>query len=446
MTPPRVDSVSALQKPTRVRYGVVGFCCALAVVTYLDRACIGVLAPDIRRDLGLDMKQMSYVFSAFTLAYAIFEIPSALWGERIGARLVLARIVGWWSAFTMLTAAVTGYTSLLVVRFLFGAGEAGAWPNATRVFSRWIPAHERGRVQGVFFAGAHLAAGLTPPLVLLMSPLLGWRGVFIVFGALGFVWAWAWLRWFRDRPADHPAVNAAEVALIDAAPAGEKTPVVAAAEAAAHGAPATHSGALWRAVFRSPDVWLLSLVAFANGYGFYFVITWLPTFLGTLGFSSATLAVYSGLPMIFAVPADILGGVATDFVARKFGVRLGRALVGGAAYAVAAAAMAAATGITANPHAAALLLAVAGGASMFALAASWSTCIELGARHSGLVSATMNTVGQVGGMLSPIVLAWLVERSGAAGKWLLPLQLIAGLYALAALSWCFINPRRRLPD
>ncbi len=431
MNPMAPSPAAASPQPTRARFGVVGFCVALAVVTYLDRACIGVLSGDIRRDLGLSMQQMGFVFSAFTLAYAIFEIPSAWWGEKIGARKVLARIVAWWSVFTLLTAAVTGFKSMLAVRFLFGAGEAGAWPNATRVFSRWIPASERGRVQGVFFAGAHLAAGLTPPLVLLLAPVVGWRGVFLIFGCLGFAWSWSWLRWFRDRPADHPAVNAAELAHITggtvAAPSGQGPP-----------------SKLWGQLLRSPEVWLLSVVAFANGYGFYFVITWLPTFLATLGFSAATLAVYSGLPMIFAVPADLLGGVTTDCLARKLGLRLGRALVGGAAYAVAATAMFVATRATDNPHAAAVLLAVAGGASMFALAASWATCIEISSEHSGLVSATMNTMGQVGGMLSPIVLALLVERSGAAGKWLLPLQLIAGLYALAALSWLFINPRRRL--
>ena len=147
-------------KRSRARYGVVGFCFALAMVTYIDRACIGVLAGAIRADLGLSMTQMGYVFSAFTFAYAIIEIPSAWWGEKIGARRVLARIVAWWSAFTMLTSATTGFVSLWLIRFLFGAGEAGAWPNATRVFSRWIPVTERGRVQGIFFAGAHLAAGL----------------------------------------------------------------------------------------------------------------------------------------------------------------------------------------------------------------------------------------------------------------------------------------------
>lgn len=426
------SAVHSFQVPSRARFKVVGFCVALAVVTYLDRACIGVLAGDIRQDLGLTMQQMSFVFSAFTLAYAIFEIPSALWGEKIGPRLVLARIVGWWSTFTLLTAASFGYVSLLIFRFLFGAGEAGAWPNATRVFSRWIPSEERGRVQGVFFAGAHLAAGLTPPLVLVLTPVVGWRGVFLIFGLLGFLWAAMWLRWFRDRPDQHASVNAAELSHITRGIVADRT------------VSAEKPAPLWRSILGSRNVWLLCVVAFANGYGFYFVITWLPTFLATLGFSPTTLAFYAGLPMIFAVPADLLGGVTTDYLARKLGLRLGRALVGGAAYTVAALAMFAATGPVESHHMKAVLLATAGGASMFALAASWATCIEIGESQSGLVSATMNTIGQVGGMLSPIVLAWLVERSGAAGQWLLPLQIIAVLYLFAALSWLFIDPTKAI--
>ena len=419
-------------KRSRARYGVVGFCFALAMVTYIDRACIGVLAGPIRADLGLSMTQMGYVFSAFTFAYAIFEIPSAWWGEKIGARRVLARIVAWWSAFTMLTSAATGFVSLWLIRFLFGAGEAGAWPNATRVFSRWIPVTERGRVQGIFFAGAHLAAGLTPPLVLFLLQFVGWRSLFLIFGLLGFIWALAWLRWFRDLPSDHPGVNEAELNHIQSGLTAESS-----------GHAATVNGAMMRSLLNNPNIWLLSVVAFANSYGFYFVITWLPTFLGTLGFSNTQLALYSGLPMLFAVPADLLGGVTTDYLARRLGLRLGRALVGGLAYAVAAGAMFAATQYTGNPHLAAILLATAGGASMFALAASWASCMEIGTAQSGLASATMNTIGQVGAMLSPIVLAWLVERSGAAGRWELPLQIIASLYLVSALCWLFINPRNR---
>lgn len=421
-----------MMKRSNARFGVVGFCFMLAMVTYVDRASIGVLAGAIRADLNISMTEMGYIFSAFTFAYAIFEIPSAWWGEKIGARLVMARIVAWWSTFTILTAAAVGFKSLWVIRFLFGAGEAGAWPNATRVFSRWIPAGERGRMQGIFFSGAHLAAGLTPPLVLVMTQFMGWRVIFIVFGAIGFLWSVAWLRWFRDHPHEHPGVNTMELEYIREGQALESPGTL------------NMNSAAWRTLFVNSNVWLLCVIAFANSYGFYFIITWLPSFLETLGFSKATLALYAGLPMLLAVPADLLGGVTTDMLARRVGLRLGRALVGGGAYAVAAVSMFCATRSTDNPHLAAVLLATAGGASMFALPASWASCIEIGKEQSGIVSATMNTVGQVGAMLSPVVLAWLVERSGLAGRWEFPLQIIAALYLIAALSWIFINPRRGL--
>src|SRR4051794_12044814 len=151
-------------RPTRARFGVVAFAVALAMVTYLDRACIAAMAKDVRRDLSISESQMAYVFGAFALAYAVFEIPTAWWADRRGTRSVLARIVGWWSALTIATACAVGYWSLLAIRFLFGAGEAGAWPCVASTFARWIPARERGRVQGIFFAGAHLSGGLTPLL------------------------------------------------------------------------------------------------------------------------------------------------------------------------------------------------------------------------------------------------------------------------------------------
>ena len=146
---------------------------------------------------------MSFVFSAFAVAYAAFEIVSAWWGEQIGARRVLTRIVIWWSAFTMATAVAWNYSSLLVVRFLFGAGEAGAWPNAALAFSRWIPLHERGRVQVFFFAAAHVSGGITPLLVAWLLNLLPWRAIFVICGLVGVVWSAAWYRWFRDEPRDH---------------------------------------------------------------------------------------------------------------------------------------------------------------------------------------------------------------------------------------------------
>ncbi|HKB91049.1 MAG TPA: MFS transporter, partial [Opitutaceae bacterium] len=200
--------------PTRVRYRVVGIVVLLGMITYLDRACIATLAPDIMHDLRLTKGQMSLVYSAFALAYALFEIPTAWWADRKGTRRVLTRIVLWWSVFTMLTGLAFNYVQLVATRFLFGVGEAGAWPSVARTFSRWIPLTERGRVQGAFFSGAHLVGGLTPMIVVALTASMGWRYIFLLMGALGVVWSTVWYRWFRDEPSQHGKVNAAEVRLI----------------------------------------------------------------------------------------------------------------------------------------------------------------------------------------------------------------------------------------
>ena len=413
---------------TRVRYHVVALLVLLAAITYFDRVCIATLAPSIMRDLALGRLEMSYVFSAFALAYGLFEIPSAWWGERIGTRKVLARIVVWWSAFTIATAAAWGFLSLAVIRFLFGAGEAGAWPNAARTFSRWIPAGERGRVQGIFFMGAHFAGGITPLLVAALEPRLGWRGVFLFFGALGFLWAAWWLRWFRDEPAGHPSVSNEELRLI----------VKNRTEAASHS-----PRLLWRVLPRNRDLQALCASYFANGYGFYFLITWLPSYLEEQrGFAKTSLSLFAGLPLLLSLFADVLGGVATDWLTKKFGIRTGRIAVGFTSYTVAAAAILAAAYVSGGTLAA-VLIAVAAAMSMFTLAASWAACLDIGGPHAGLMSAAMNTSGQLGGILSPLVLAYVVHWFG---DWRLPLVIMSALYAIAALAWLLVDPRRPLLD
>ena len=414
-------------KPTRARYTVAAFLMLLAGVTYLDRVCISVLAPDIARDLKLTKVEMSFVFSAFAIAYAAFELVSAWWGERIGPRRVLTRIVIWWSCFTMLTGAVWSYSSLLVIRFLFGGGEAGAWPNAALAFSRWTPLRERGRTQGFFFAAAHLSGGLTPLLVAALLPWLSWRAIFAACGTVGFFWAAAWFRWFRDEPRDHPAVSAGEADLIES----ERRIV-------AH----KHSGAgLWRALARSPDVWFLCLAYFSNSYGAYFVMTWLPTYLAEQrGFEKQSLSVFSGLPLLLSVFGDISGGAVTDWMTRRFGLRAGRCSVAAAGYAVAGLAMFASV-FSASATVAASLIAVAVAASMFTLSASWATCMDVGGEHTAILSASMNTTGQVGSILSPIIAGWVVTRFA---NWQTPLLIMGGLYMLSAVLWLLVDPRQRL--
>lgn len=409
--------------PTRVRFKVVAFAVALGAVTYFDRVCIATLAPSIMKDLGIGKLQMSLVFSAFTLAYAAFEIPTAWWGQRVGTRRVLTRIVLWWSAFTIATGLASGYTSLLAIRFLFGIGEAGAWPNATRTFARWIPFTERGKVQGIFFMGAHLAGGVTPALVGFLSTFLAWRQVFFAFGLLGLAWAAAWYTWFRDEPSAHPAVNAAELELIEQGRTGG----------------AAHQMGDW-AVLLQPSVFGLCAAYFANGYGFYFLITWLPSYLEQQrGYQPGAMSLFAGLPLLLSVAADFTGGFSTDYLVRRFGLRLGRSAIGVGGYAVAALAMVAAA-YSGNFVFSSVLIAVAAAASMFTLAASWAACIDLGGPSSGVVSAAMNTTGQLGGVLSPIVLALLVQQFN---NWSLPLYVMAGLYALSSACWLFVNSTPR---
>jgi MFS transporter, ACS family, glucarate transporter len=401
---------------------------ALAAITYLDRVAIGVTRPYIARDLGLSATQMGYVFSAFYLAYAIFEIPTGWWGDRVGTRKVLTRIVCWWSAFTVLTGAAFSYPSLLAIRFLFGAGEAGAWPNVARTFARWFPRRERGTVQGIFFMGAHLAGGLTPLLVTALLVYFNWRTLFVLFGSIGFVWALAWYRWFRDSPAEHPEVSAAERAVIEGGDGPDTGHVL--------------DRTNWKRLLANRTVACLCLMYFTQTFGNAFYVTWLPTYLASRGLTGFTAGLLSGLPLMFSVAADLAGGMTTDRVARRHGLRLGRALVGGGALAAAGLFTLAAT-LTESPVMAAVLIALGGASSNFLLGAAWGTCLDIGGRRAGSVSAAMNTSGQVGAIFSPVLVAFVVQRFS---NWSAPLYLTGGLFLSGAVCWFWVDPTKPVSD
>lgn len=204
------------ERPSRVRHLVVAWAFALGFVLYLDRAAVAVLAPALRQDLGLSALEMGWIFGIFVWGYAAFHVPTGWLGDRVGPRRVLSAIVLAWSAFTALTAAAWNLTSMLAIRFLFGAAESGATPNVTKAFARWIPATERARAQGIFFAGMSAGGALAHPLVTVLLLGIGWRSTFLVLGFLGALWAVGWHLWFRDRPAEHPRVNGAELRWIGA--------------------------------------------------------------------------------------------------------------------------------------------------------------------------------------------------------------------------------------
>jgi MFS family permease len=248
---------------TRSRHTLLYFACVLSVITFIDRVCIASSAPAIRSELGLTTVQMGWIFSAFTFAYAAFEIPSGWMGDVLGPRKTLMRIVLWWSAFTTASGLAWNFVSLLVARFLFGVGEAGAYPNISKSFSRWFPVTERGAAHGAVFMSSRIGAAAAPPLVILIISVAGWRASFWIFGSLGIVWSVFWWRWFRDDPALHPAVDREELAYIR--------------EGAA---PAVHPRIEWRDLLHRNLV-IICLMYFCIGYGLYFYLTWLPRYFTT---------------------------------------------------------------------------------------------------------------------------------------------------------------------
>ena len=412
--------------PTRVRGRVLAFAFVLTVVTYLDRVCISAAAPAIMKELNLSVLQMSVVFSAFTLAYSIFEVPSGWLGDVRGPRRVLTRIVIWWSAFTMLTGAAQGFRSLVTIRFLFGAGEAGAFPNIIRSFARWFPQRERGRASGLMFLGSRLGGMLSAPIALLLITRIGWRASFVVFGAVGLVWAAAWAWWYRDRPAEHPSVNAEELAWIEQDAGASETHAIATP---------------WRRLLASRNVWAICAMYSAYGYGLYFYLTWLPAYLITeLGFSALGGGFFASLPFLLAGLADVTGGWLTDGLAARYNLRVARCWLGAAAFATTAALLFISTA-TPSPLAKAILLAVALGSADLSLSACWAAPLDVAADHAGTITGFMNTFGNLGGLLCPLVVGWAVERQHS---WTLPFYITAAVYAAGAGAWLAIDPTGKI--
>jgi MFS family permease len=388
-------------------------------IAYLDRVCISTAAPSIKSDLALTDAQMGYVFSAFTLAYALFEVPSGWFADRFGARSTLTRIVLWWSGMTAATGAATGFGSLVVLRALFGMGEAGVLPSMTRAYGRWLPFRERGRAFGLTIMAAALGGALTQPLVVAMLERFSWREAFPIFGAVGVVWAATWWWWFRDDPHQHTGVNEAELAQIGCEPEAPHPPVP------------------WAALVRSRGLLVLCAMYFGTVYGWYFYITWLPTYLlRARGFDLHAVGWLAALPLLGIAAGSLLGGASSDVLSRRFGPRTGLRLPGLVGLPLAALSILGAV-TTSTPETAAYLLACAAGLAALGVAPSWAVCLAIGGRHAGVVSGAMNTFGNLGGMLSPVVVGLSLT---AWESWEMPLYSVAGGYLLAAVCWLGIDP------
>jgi MFS family permease len=427
----------------------MAFLCVLSFLTYFDRQCITRAQGDIQSALDISSKQMGWIFAAFWFAYAFFEIPGGWLGDRYGAKGTLLRIVIAWSILTALTGAATGFLTLLFWRFLFGVGEAGAYPNMARVQSNWLPILSRARAGGMLWLMARWGAAFAPLIFgslirfydsLLYGPVdplqqhgaepVSWRFAFWTAGAIGAVWCALFYFWFREKPADHPACNKAEQELI-------------ARGRPAHPEKHAMEKAQWRALFRTRSLWALGILYICNSFGWSFYVSWAPKYLKEVHHVEfAQSEIMSGLPLFFGGISCLVGGVLSDYLVRRTGRKwLFRALFPMCGYATAALAMFAIR-FTDTPEEATVLLCIANAAGDFGQGANWATIVDIGGRFAGVAAGFINMVGNAGNYLQPPIGAWVFSVLG----WNALFALYATMYLIAASMWFLVDPTRRFHD
>jgi MFS family permease len=488
-----LSTAAAVVRPTRARLGVLGFACTLAMITYLDRVCFGTVAKYIKEEFSLTQDRVGMLFTAFALAYAIFEVPTGWLGDVFGPRKTLIRIVLWWSAFTALTGTIyptpfwpgLGFLLLLSVRFFFGVGEAGAFPNISCAFARWFPFSERGSAQGAVWMAGRLAGGLSPFAVLALvytiatptgKEVTHWRHIFWIFGAIGVLWCVAFWHWFRDRPEDHPWVNPAELALIrgvrpgvaplaieSARPTATESSDIVSAERTS-GMQATppakpspppdaardeqsHHDVPWKQLLRSTNLWALCLMYFGAAYGWYFNITWLPIYLDEEYHVTAashgllTVSLLTGAPLLVGSLACLVGGLATDWFIRATGNRKwGRRLFGAVGHGVCAVCYFLSLSAH-SPWLFVLFVAMAAFWNDMTMGAAWASCIDIGGKYAGIVSGCMNTVGNLGGAAAGYTTGWIL-RHYAQNGWTINFISFGMVYVMSMLLWLRFDATR----
>jgi sugar phosphate permease len=420
-TTPMADAAPVVVRRSRVRWLILLLIGVMYMITYLDRANISVTAPAMAAEFDLTKIETGWIFSAFAWAYALGQIPGGFLADRLGPKRVLLLIVPFWSVMTAATAWASSALTLFAVRFVFGLGEGGAFPAATRAMQLWFPKQERGLVQGVTHCFSRLAVAVTPTIAVAIMTALGWRWVFYLFAGTGVGWSIWFAAAYRNRPEDHHRVNADELAHI---------------RGAAVTSPAGGAGAVpWKAILRAPNMWAIAAAYFCFFYGAYFYLTWFPTYLIEYRhLSLKDVGLLASIPLMAAMAGDLVGGVLTDTLLRNTGrlawsrrIVAAPALLGAAAFLVPAA-------LTHALATAIVCLAVSNFCLEMVLGPAWAVPMDVAGICSGTVAAIMNMTGAVGASISPLVFAALVER----GSWIAPFVVTAGVLVIGALIWTFL--------
>jgi sugar phosphate permease len=414
-----------VKRTGRSRWFVLLLISLMYLITYLDRVNISTVAPVISKEFNFDKITMGVIFSAFVWSYALFQIPGGWLGDRFGPRRVLTAIVGYWSVMTALTSLASGWLSFTVIRFLFGAGEGGAFPVATRSMQLWFPRQERGLVQGVSHSASRIGAAIAPPLVVVIMTTLGWRWVFYICGAIGILWSFLWYWAYRNMPEEQESVSRDELAYIRGVDekGSVKPPLIE-----------TTATVPWGTLFRSPNMWAIMCAYFTYVYCLWIFLSWLPSYLVEYRhFSLVKVGIFASLPLWAGVVGDTVGGVAVDWLLIKTGnTKLAHravaitGMLGCAVFMVPAA-------VTEDPYTAVYCLTAALFFLECTIGPSWAVPMHVGGKYSGTVSGAMNMAGNIGGALSPTVFGILAQY----GSWVAPFVVAAVLLVLGAGVWAF---------
>src|ERR1700752_87497 len=404
------------------RHRVLGFLCLLAAITYLDRVAISGAGPRIQDTLNIGPKGWGWVVGVFTISYGIFEIPTGRLGDRIGTRKVLTRVVLWWSAFTALTGLTSNYYVLLLIRFCFGAGEAGALPNISVSLSRWFPLIERARAMGCVLMSLQAGGALAPLVIVPIQIRYGWRASFFVLGVIGVIWSVAWYRGYRDTQAEKPDVSQSEI------------------EESGTSSFANNHQMPWGIVLRSANVRAILLAGFCYVFALYFFISWLHTFLVKgRGFSEAALLLSIGPGLLGAV-GNVAGGFVSDALVRRLGLKWGRRWVGLIGLTIASL-ITIATILTTGRLATLLFLGLVYGGITSQQTVIATVALDIGKQYVGGVMGMFNTMCTLGGFVLSVSFGYFVAWFGSYDLALIP---VACALAVAALAWIRIDATEEL--
>lgn len=398
------------------------------MLLYIDRSCISVAKTDIAETLQLTDLQMGWVFSSFALGYALFQTPGGYLADKFGPRIILSSVVTFWSIFTGLTAAAWNYSSMLLVRFLFGAGEAGAFPNMARAIYSWIPMKERGRVQGINFSASRIGAALTMPAIAWLISMVGWQYCFVILALVGVVWSLFFYFFFRDEPSEHSLISETELQYILDNRQQQST---------------TSETLSLGALTSSINMWLAMAQYFCSNFTFFFCLTWLFPYLKTkYNLDAVDAGFYASAPLLAGALGNWTSGWMVDAIYKRGHWALSRRVPAIIGFLLAAIGLAISVYMDSALYSVIFLSIAIFGADM-TLSPSWSLCIDIGRKHAGTVSGTMNMAGNIGSFLTALAFPYLQDWTASATPFFF---VGAGLNLLAILLWLAVKPDRPLEE